>query len=265
MKKKQKQVKTEAPGNLEEIPRLQRPAVLLEAFLNFPSDTPYGERIKALAAHFKTTEKNVYQTAQRYKWKAQLAAIAEQQRKQEEQARVFDEMSPIRLEVPTSQVVRQIKDLSWLLLSTGQKVVRTATIMIDYYSQLIATKVASVGGLAYLSEADAKQVNQWQNQLNTYAKSIADYLKPGAVASLLELVNFKQNLPANLEGVDPGAFTPARLQATLLEMGLATAFQIARGESPAPANGQTFAPYTSDLPDLPHLGAWPESERQTTD
>ncbi|MCR5887553.1 DUF5089 domain-containing protein [Hymenobacter sp. J193] len=257
MKQENQKKKTKKPAKLTSVPRLQRPSVIKEAFLSFPATTPYVERVKALAIHFKTSEKNIYQTAQRHKFKQQLEAIAITQKQQEELERVLDSAAPIRQEIPSSQLARQIKDVAFVLLTTGQKAVRTASVMIEYYSHLIQSKIASVGGFSYLTEADLKQIQAWQAQVNYYTKSIGEWLKPGAITSLLESINFKQGLPLDLEEIETGHFTPARLQQTLLSMGLPTAFQLAQGQLPATTETQLppFAPYT-ELPELPALDAW---------
>jgi len=230
----------------KDIPRLERPKVFTEAFLAFPTDTPYGERVKALATHFKVSEKNIYQTAARHKWRERLQAITEAKKQQEAFEQTLIDVAPTRQDIPNSVIARSIKDLSHTLLAALQRVVRSSSFLIEYYGSQIAALVASKGGYGFLSTEDLQQVATWQAQVTAQAKNLEPYLKPSSISSLLEQTNFRMNLPQNLEDVDASAFTVFRLQEQLMQLGMTTAFGLA---------GQgTFAPFSNNLPDdMPDL------------
>lgn len=202
----------------------ERAKILLEAFLSYPSFTPYSERIHDLAARHNSTPILMFQHARRHNWQQHLEAVAEAQKSQEEFARILDEKAPIRQDIPLSQIARQVKDLSFLLLSASRTVVQTALLMIDYYASKIGACIAEAGGIKHLDETASKQVAGWQGQLTFYAKSIEKYLTPQAVTALLASINFSQNIPLDIEGHETSHFTIARLQQQLLQLGMTTAF-----------------------------------------
>ncbi|WP_460500560.1 hypothetical protein [Hymenobacter agri] len=201
----------------------ERAKMLLEAFLSYPSFTPYSARIHDLAARYNSTTVLMFQHARRHNWQQHLEAVAEAQKSQEEFARVLDEKAPIRQDIPLSQLQRQIKDLSFLLLSASRTVVQNALLMIDHYAAKIGACIAEAGGIKHLDETTSKQVAGWQAQLSFYAKSIEKYIAPQAVTALLASINFSQNIPMDIDGIETGHFTIARLQQQLLAMGMSNA------------------------------------------
>lgn len=227
--------------NINKLGRKEKQKALFEAFIAYPSYVGYSERLHSLASRVSTTAVLMFQHARRHGWQKALEHIVVVQKEHEAFAKVLDERAPLYQEIPFSTIQKQIKASSWLLLTTGRRYVQTASLMMDYYGTLIADKVSETGGVHLLDAADLKLIEGYYAQLQHYAKSIENYIKPQAITALLQTINFSQQIPADTGEVDTNAFTFASLQAKLLQMGMGTAF-----DDPDKA-AEGFGP----IPDLP--------------
>jgi hypothetical protein len=133
--------------------------------------------------------------------------------------------APPQVEIPSTRIASSVKGLVWTLLAASRRYVDTCCLMLSYYSDKIALRIAEAGGLAQLDATAAKEVGELQAKLGYYAKQLQPYMAPGPISTLLNTIDFTSRLPVNDETIDATAFTINRLQKTMLEMGMGSAFQ----------------------------------------
>jgi hypothetical protein len=235
---------------------------LFEALVNYPKHIPYADRLRDLSARTGITPKHLQQTARRHDWVKRLQNIVEEQEKQEELGKLLDTANAPKgsTDVPFSMLGKGIKNLSMLALNASLQFVSTTVVLIDYYAKRIAHAVALAGGVSHLDEETAKRVRHWQQELAVCTKSVSEYIKPQALSALLQLINFSQNLPADMGEIDQSAFTMDSLYQKLKELGMMSAFdqpdQAVEGYGPLPnidawtntASGGRDAPIDFGLP-----------------
>ncbi|MGI4739795.1 MAG: hypothetical protein ACRYG7_31900 [Janthinobacterium lividum] len=210
--------------SLSNVGRKDRQKFLFDAMLAYPSYVSYGERIRDLAARVGTTPKMILQTAKRHHWETQLSNIIEAQKTQDAFTKLLDDRAPLTKSIPFSKLADGIKSLSFVALNASLQYVSTTAVLIDFYTKKIAHAVATSGGVTHLDEPTAKQVQSWQAQLAYNTKNIQEYIKPSALASLLGLINFSQQLPTDAGERDDTAFTIDSLYHRLKALGMLSAF-----------------------------------------
>jgi hypothetical protein len=202
----------------------EKSARLFEVLKGYPIHISYFERLHSISARTGIAPKLLLQTARRNGWEAQLASIVAAQKEREEYAARLEATAPLAVDIPVTRIAANVKGLVWTLLTASRRFIDTACLSLQFYSDRIAAKVSEVGGMAYLSEDDMKQVGAWQAQLNYYAKQLQPYMAPGPIATLLNSIDFTNKLPASDEEVQQNHFTIAALQARMLALGMGTAF-----------------------------------------
>lgn len=214
------------PNNIDlnRLNKKEKKQRLFDLLKSYPSYYSYSERLRSLAAQAGIEYKLLLQTARRNGWEAQLATIVAAQKEREEYAARLEATAPLAVDIPVTRIAANVKGLVWTLLTASRRYVDTCCLMLQLYSDRIAARVAEVGGLANLSDADEKQVGSWQAQLNYYGKALAPYMAPGPVSTLLNTIDFTNKLPVNDETVETQHFTIAALQARMLQLGMGSAF-----------------------------------------
>jgi hypothetical protein len=212
----------------------------------FPAYVPYSERMHTVAAQTGISPKTLYQLAKRNGWQARLAAeIAAEQERAEYNARL-EVAAPRSKEVGAIQIANSIRGTAFTLLTASRRFIDTCCQMLQYYSDLIALKIAQAGGLAFLDAPTAKEIAELQGKLSFYAKQLQPYMQPSAIATLLGIIDY--TAPANEEEIETTHFTAHALQKRLLELGMTS--------GPAFANPE--AALADFIPEegLPELSGW---------
>ncbi|RFP65895.1 hypothetical protein D0N36_06745 [Hymenobacter lapidiphilus] len=232
--------------SLNKLSQKSRQKLLFDAFIDYPTGFGYSDRLHDMAIRANVKPPLMFQHARRHGFQQLLEQVLEEQRKDEAFAQALDSTNPQK-EVPFSSLVKQVKSLSVLLLGTAQKVVQAAAYQIHYNGSLIARTVSEAGSWGLLNPEQLTRIEGYQTKLAAAAKSIEQYLKPGAIAQLLATVNFSQQIPDDAGEVDSAAFTVAALAFKMRELGLI---------DPAFANpDRAVAGYTSPE-GLPEIDGW---------
>lgn len=220
---------------------------LFDLLKSYPTHYTYSERIHSLAAHTGISAKLLLQTARRSGWEAQLATIVAAQKEREEYAARLEATAPLAVDIPVTRIAANVKGLAFTLLTASRRYIDTLCLMLAYYSDRIALRIAAAGGLAHLDTTAAKEIGELQAKLSYYAKQLQPYMAPGPLSTLLATIDFTNKLPATDDEVQQHHFTIAALQARMLELGMTSGPAFA---NPAAAtNGFTSEP-------LPILDGW---------
>jgi hypothetical protein len=211
--------------NLNGLSQKDRKNRLWEIVKAFPTHVPYSERLHQVAAQAGISPKTLFQLAKRNDWQALLMQEVAAEKERQAYADALQAAAPPQVEIPSTRIASSVKGLVWTLLAASRRYVDTCCLMLSYYSDKIALRIAEAGGLAQLDATAAKEVGELQAKLGYYAKQLQPYMAPGPISTLLNTIDFTSRLPVNDETIDATAFTINRLQKTMLEMGMGSAFQ----------------------------------------
>jgi len=211
--------------NLSGLSQKDRKNRLWEIVKAFPTHVPYSERLHQVAAQAGISPKTLFQLAKRNDWQALLIQEVAAEQERQAYADALQAAAPPQVEIPSIRIASSVKGLVWTLLAASRRYVDTCCLMLGYYSDKIALRIAESGGLALLDATAAKEVGDLQAKLGYYAKQLQPYMAPGPISTLLNTIDFTSRLPVNDETIDATAFTMDKLQAKLLELGMGNAFQ----------------------------------------
>jgi hypothetical protein len=223
----------------------EKAARLFEVLKGYPIHISYFERLHSISARTGIAPKLLLQTARRHGWETQLATLVAAQKEREEYAARLEATAPLAVDIPVTRIAANVKGLVWTLLTASRRYVDTCCLMLTYYSDQIALKIAEAGGLAHLDATAAKEMGELQAKLSYYAKQLQPYMAPGPISTLLATIDFTNKLPASDEEVQQNHFTIHALQKRMLELGMIS--------GPAFANPEAA---TEGYGELPELSGW---------
>jgi hypothetical protein len=213
------------PLDLSGLNHKDRKNRLWEIVKAYPSHVPYSERLHQVAAQAGISAKILFQLAKRNQWQALLAIEVAAQKEREAYAASLQATAPLQPEISAMQIAKKVKGLVWTLLGASRRYIDTCCLMLAYYSDKIALRIAAAGGLAQLDATGTKEIAELQAKLGYYAKQLQPYMAPGPISTLLATIDFTSRLPVNDETVETAHFTIAALQTKMLELGMSNAFE----------------------------------------
>lgn len=228
--------------NLNGLSYQDRKARLYDLVKGFPHFVPYSERMHTVAAQTGITPKTLYQLAKRNGWQARLAAEVAAEQERAEYNKRLEAAAPLHTDVSPLQVRDRIKGVIWTLLGASKRYIDVCAMMLTFYSDKIALRIAEAGGIAHLDAVATKDIAELQSKLAYYAKQLQPYFTPGPVATLLATIDFTNRLPLTDDAIEYQHFTAHALQQRLLELGMMS------GTNPVAA--------TADYGPLPILSGW---------